>query len=84
MILGHAQFSTTMQIYTHVDEEARNEALAGLNELLNSRRLISALRSEMVVSGLGSVDRANETPGGAKGGAKGVQPQDMRMGCLKT
>jgi hypothetical protein len=67
MILGHAQFSTTMQIYTHVDEEARNEALAGLNELLNSRRLISALRSEMVVSGLGSVDRANDTPGGAKG-----------------
>jgi site-specific recombinase XerD len=34
MILGHAQFSTTMQIYTHVDEEARNEALAGLNNLL--------------------------------------------------
>jgi len=34
MILGHAQFSTTMQIYTHVDEEARNEALAGLNDLL--------------------------------------------------
>jgi hypothetical protein len=34
MILGHAQFPTTMQIYTHVDEEARNEALAGLNNLL--------------------------------------------------
>lgn len=34
MILGHAQFTTTMQVYTHVDEEARAEALAGLNDLL--------------------------------------------------
>jgi len=34
MILGHAHISTTMQIYTHVDEESRDEALAGLNELL--------------------------------------------------
>jgi integrase len=34
MILGHAQFTTTMQVYTHVGEEARAEALAGLNDLL--------------------------------------------------
>ena len=36
MILGHAQFTTTMQIYTHVDEDARNEALTELNDLLTS------------------------------------------------
>jgi len=24
-----------MQIYTHVDEEARNQALTGLNDLVN-------------------------------------------------
>jgi integrase len=36
MILGHAHISTTMQIYTHLDEEARNEALAGLNDLLTT------------------------------------------------
>jgi integrase len=35
MILGHAQFTTTMQVYTHVDEEARNVALTGLNDLLS-------------------------------------------------
>ena len=35
MILGHAHISTTMQVYTHVDEEARNDALTGLNELLS-------------------------------------------------
>ena len=36
MILGHAHISTTMQIYTHVDEEARDDALTGLNQLLSS------------------------------------------------
>jgi len=35
MILGHAQFTTTMQVYTHVDEEARKLALTGLNDLLS-------------------------------------------------
>jgi integrase len=35
MILGHAQYTTTMQIYTHVDEDARNDALTGLNDLLS-------------------------------------------------
>jgi site-specific recombinase XerD len=35
MILGHAHISTTMQIYTHVDEEARDDALAGLDKLLS-------------------------------------------------
>jgi len=34
MILGHAHISTTLQIYTHVDDEARDEALAGLGKLL--------------------------------------------------
>jgi integrase len=36
MIMGHAHISTTMQIYTHVDDEARSEALTGLNDLLTS------------------------------------------------
>jgi integrase len=35
MILGHAHISTTMQIYTHVDEEARNDAITGLDNLLS-------------------------------------------------
>jgi len=35
LILGHAHVTTTMQIYTHVDEEARNQALSGLNDLLS-------------------------------------------------
>ena len=34
MILGHAHISTTMQIYTHVDEQARIEAIAGMHSLL--------------------------------------------------
>ncbi len=34
MILGHAHISTTMQIYTYVDEEARDDALTGLDKLL--------------------------------------------------
>jgi site-specific recombinase XerD len=38
MILGHAHISTTMQIYTHVDEEARNDALPGLDNLLSGGR----------------------------------------------
>jgi integrase len=29
MVVGHAHISTTMQIYTHLDEEARNNAPAG-------------------------------------------------------
>ena len=36
MILGHAHISTTMQIYTHVDEEARDDALTGLDKLLSN------------------------------------------------
>jgi integrase len=35
MILGHAHISTTLQIYTHVDDEARDEALKGLGQLLS-------------------------------------------------
>lgn len=35
MILGHAHISTTMQIYTHVDEAAKDEALTGLDKLLS-------------------------------------------------
>jgi integrase len=35
LILGHAHISTTMQIYTHVDEESRAEAITGLDRLLD-------------------------------------------------
>ena len=34
IILGHAHISTTQQVYTHVDEAARREALRRLNKLL--------------------------------------------------
>ncbi|HET7018043.1 MAG TPA: site-specific integrase, partial [Streptosporangiaceae bacterium] len=34
VILGHANFTTTQQIYTHVDEAARLDALTRLNKLL--------------------------------------------------
>ncbi len=34
IILGHANFSTTQQIYTHVDEAARLNAVTRLNRLL--------------------------------------------------
>ena len=34
MILGHAHASTTEQIYTHVDEAAKRDALTKLNRLL--------------------------------------------------
>jgi hypothetical protein len=74
MILGHAQFTTTMQVYTHVDEEARAEALAGLSICL--RPATDPLWSEMVVKGQDRPDPARETPGGAKGGAKGTRTPD--------
>ena len=34
VILGHARYSTTQQIYTHVDEAAMRDALTKLNRLL--------------------------------------------------
>ena len=34
VILGHAHITTTQQIYTHVDEAARRDALTRLNKLL--------------------------------------------------
>lgn len=34
VILGHAHISTTQQIYTHVDEAARRDALMRLSKLL--------------------------------------------------
>jgi hypothetical protein len=38
MILGHARVSSaTMQIYTHVDNEARQVALTGLSDVLSSQ-----------------------------------------------
>jgi integrase len=37
MILGHAHISTTQQIYTHVDEVARRDALSKLNRLLGGQ-----------------------------------------------
>jgi hypothetical protein len=36
VILGHAHVSTTMQICTHADDEARHAALTGLSDLLSS------------------------------------------------
>jgi len=38
IILGHAHIATTQQIYTHVDEAARLDALTRLNELLSGGR----------------------------------------------
>jgi integrase len=37
IILGHAHISTTEQIYTHVDEPARRDALTRLNNLLGGQ-----------------------------------------------
>jgi integrase len=37
IILGHAHISTTQQIYTHVDDAARREALTRLNRLLGGK-----------------------------------------------
>ena len=34
MILGHAHVTTTQQIYTHVDEAAKRDAITRLNKLL--------------------------------------------------
>jgi integrase len=34
VILGHAHASTTAQIYTHVNEAAKHDALTRLNRLL--------------------------------------------------
>ena len=34
-ILGHSQISTTMNIYGHILDETRTDALAGLDEFLN-------------------------------------------------
>ena len=34
MILGHAHISTTQQVYTHVDEAAKRDAITRLNKLL--------------------------------------------------
>jgi integrase len=34
VILGHSHISTTQQIYTHVDEAARRDAVNRLNKLL--------------------------------------------------
>jgi hypothetical protein len=63
---GHAHVSTTLQIYTHVDEEARSQALSGLNDLLSSDDFPA-----IVVRNCGqrplSRSRMGETPGGAKG-----------------
>ena len=34
IILGHSHLTSTQQIYTHVDEVARRDALTKLNKLL--------------------------------------------------
>ncbi len=33
MILGHSRITVPQEIYTHVDEEARREALGKMNDL---------------------------------------------------
>jgi integrase len=38
IILGHAHFITTQQIYTHVDQAAQREAITRLNQLLGGRQ----------------------------------------------
>jgi integrase len=38
VILDHAHITTTQQIYTHVDDAARLDALTRLNELLSGAR----------------------------------------------
>jgi integrase len=38
IILGHAHVTTTQQIYTHVDETARRDAVTKLNELLGGAK----------------------------------------------
>jgi len=38
VILGHAHITTTRQIYTHVDEGARRDALVNLTELLRGTK----------------------------------------------
>ena len=37
-ILGHTRVSTTLEIYTDTDEEARREALTKLHDLLGSEK----------------------------------------------
>jgi integrase len=37
-ILGHARISTTLEVYTNVDEHARRDALTRLHGLLDERR----------------------------------------------
>jgi integrase len=37
-ILGHSRVSTTLEIYTHVDEPARRDALTRLHGLLDERQ----------------------------------------------
>jgi integrase len=38
IILGHAHVTATQQIYTHVDETARRDAVTKLNELLGGTK----------------------------------------------
>jgi hypothetical protein len=66
MILGHAHVSTTMQIYTDVDDEARSHALT-TQRLAKQGRLSPLLMSEIDVSGQSQDRCREETPGGAKG-----------------
>jgi integrase len=43
VILGHANASTTTQIYTHVDEAAKRDAIAKLNRLLGGEPVNSGV-----------------------------------------
>ena len=66
MILGHAHISTTMQIYTHVDEEARNDPSPSSTSC-SVAASDPQLWSESVVSGRFQDLREGVLPGGAKG-----------------
>jgi hypothetical protein len=58
VILGHANASTTQQIYTHVDEAAKLDALTRLNRLLGA-----TMTDRAVVSSGGQRPVRPVTPG---------------------
>ena len=66
IILGHAHISTTQQIYTHVDEAARREALMRLNKLIR-RCEMSRYCGQPWWSIAGFKIRSESFPGGVRG-----------------
>jgi len=66
IILGHANVTTTQQIYTYVDEAAQRVALTRLNQLLGERN-DALLWSTLVVKSRFQDPAGGVLPGGAKG-----------------